>query len=196
MLIVIEGIDGSGKTTISNELKRKLEEKNYKVFLTKEPFDKRIKDIILSIISEDHPKTKYFGFSLACLFCADRYIHQTIIEEKLKENFIVISDRYYHSSFAYQSNYEDFDIEWLKNLHKFIIKPDFTFILDVPVEIAIERTSDRTKRTSYENINFLKKVRENYLKLPNILKDEKIFIIDNTKSVEETVNNILKIIKI
>lgn len=196
MFIVIEGIDGCGKTKVAEELKKKLEEKGYKVFLTREPFNTKIKELIRSIIKEDHPKTKYFGLSLACLFAADRYLHQIEIEERLKQNFIVISDRYYHSSFSYQSNYEAFNLRWLKILHKYIIKPDFVFILDVPVEVALERIKDRSEKTSYETLEFLRKVREKYLKLPKLLKDEKIFIIDNSGNIEETINKILSIIRL
>ncbi|MEM4571164.1 MAG: dTMP kinase, partial [Nanopusillaceae archaeon] len=111
MFIVIEGIDGCGKTRVIEELKKRLEEKGNKVFLTKEPFDNRIKELIKSIIKEEHPKNKYFGLFLACLFAADRYLHQIEIEDKLNQNFIIISDRYYYSSFSYQSNYENFDLE-------------------------------------------------------------------------------------
>ncbi|MEM1804670.1 MAG: dTMP kinase, partial [Nanopusillaceae archaeon] len=109
---------------------------------------------------------------------------------------IVISDRYYYSSFSYQSNYEDFNLRWLKTLHKYIIKPDFVFILDVPAEVALERIKDRSEKTSYETLEFLRKVREKYLKLPKLLKDEKIFIIDNSGNIEETINKILSIIKL
>ncbi|MEM4773104.1 MAG: dTMP kinase [Nanoarchaeales archaeon] len=79
MFIVIEGIDGCGKTRVIEELKKRLEEKGNKVFLTKEPFDNRIKELIKSIIKEEHPKNKYFGLFLACLFAADRYLHKILL---------------------------------------------------------------------------------------------------------------------
>ena len=196
MFIVFEGIDGSGKTTIINLLKEYLEKKNYKVWLTKEPTDSKIGKLIREILQEGHEINEIWGKIMIFLFTADRYYHQIEIREKLKENYIVISDRYYHSTFAYQIMYPGSSIEFLKYLYKDLIKPDYVFVLDVPVEIALERMSERKRKHMYERKEFLEKVRENYLKLKEILPDENIYIIDNKKEPEKTLKEIIEILKL
>mgnify|MGYP001772824834 FL=1 len=192
--IVIEGIDGSGKTTVANILKDILNQKGYKVFLTKEPFRSDIKEIIKKIVSEGI-YDKFYGYSLACLFTSDRFLHNKVIEEYLREGYIVISDRSYHSTFCYQGIYEGFNIEWLKCITKPLRKPDVVIILDVLPEIAINRIkSARSDEFPYEKIEFLEKVRRAYLNLKNILPDENIYIIDNNGSLEKTIEEILKIL--
>jgi len=194
MLIVIEGIDGCGKTTVAELLKKRIEEKGYRVYLTKEPFNQKIKELIREIIEKEHELNEYFGKTLALLFSADRYLHQMEIMKKLSEGYIVISDRYYHSSFAYQTIYKGITFDFIKSITPFLVKPDYVFILDIPVEVALNRISIRDKKTRYEEKEILEKVRENYLKIKDILKDERIFIINNNRNINETLKEILYII--
>ncbi len=194
MFIVVEGIDGCGKTTVVNELKRILEEKGYRVYVTKEPFNPKIRNVIKDIIREEHEQNEVVGRALSLLFAADRYLHQIDILEKLSKGYVVISDRYYHSSYAYQTTYEGITLEYLKYINSSLKKPDYVFILDVPVDIAIARLSERKETTSYEKKDFLRKVRDNYLKLREELKDEKIYIIDNNRELRETIKEILSIL--
>ncbi|RDD52589.1 dTMP kinase [Nanoarchaeota archaeon NZ13-N] len=196
MLIVIEGIDGCGKTTIAELLKNILENKGYKVYLTKEPFRSDIKAIIKSIIEKKHDLNENFGKALSLLFAADRQIHQLEIKDKISKGFIVILDRYYHSSYTYQLLYKGVTLDFLEKINSSLLKPDYVFILDVPVDVAIERLMKRGITTEYERKDFLEKVRENYLKLKEILKEEKIFIINNNRNPEETIRDILSIIGI
>lgn len=194
--IVIEGIDGSGKTTIANMLKEYLEKKGYKVFLTKEPFNKEIKDIIKKI-TEEKKYTYEYGYAIASLFTADRFLHNKLIKEYLNEGYIVISDRAYHSTFCYQSIYEGFDIDWLKNLIKPLLKPDIVIVLDVSVENAIKRIErERSDRFPYEEYEILKKVREKYLNLKKILPDENIYIVNNDRDINETFKEILSLLSL
>jgi len=194
MLIVIEGIDGCGKTTVAENLKKKLEEKGYKVFLTKEPYNLKIRELIRDIIEKEHELDEYHGKVLALLFAADRHLHQLEIKKKISEGYIVISDRYYHSSFVYQVLYKGVTIDFIKTITPFLVKPDYVFILDVPVEVAIDRLSIRDKRTKYEEKEILEKARKNYLNIKNVLTDEKIFIINNNRNVDETIREILSIL--
>jgi len=196
MLIVIEGIDGSGKTFIAQKLVKYLENKGYKVFLTKEPTEGPTGKLIKNLLESEHKIDEIWGKIMALLFAADRYYHQIEISQKEKEGYIIISDRYYHSTFAYQLSYPNMDINWVMEMHKYLKKPDYVFILDVPVEIALERIKNREKKNIYENKEFLEKIRERYLKLKEILSDENIYYIDNTRSPEEVVSEIVNIIKL
>jgi len=194
--IAIEGIDGSGKTTIANLLYSKLSEKYNKITLMKEPYDNDLSKKIKEIISKEHEKNLDYGYLLALLFTADRSIKNIDLKKYLNSDYIIISDRSIYSTFSYQILYEGIDVEWLKCVSKYIIRPDITFILDVDPRIAVERINSRNKNiTSYENTEFLKKVRENFLKLKEIFPEDNIIYINGEEKPEEILNKILNIIE-
>ena len=194
--IAIEGIDGSGKTTITNLLYNDLSKRYNKLILMKEPYDNDLSKKIKEIISKEHEKNLDYGYLLALLFTADRSIKNIDLKKYLNNDYIVISDRSIYSTFSYQILYEGIDIEWLKCVSKYIIRPDITFILDVDPKIAVERINSRGKNiTSYENIEFLRKARENFLKLKEIFPEDNIIYIDGEEKPEEILEKILKIIE-
>ncbi len=197
MYIAIDGIDGSGKTTISEMLYKILSKKYDKVLLVKEPYDSDIKKKIKGIISNDHEKNLDYGHLLALLFAADRSIKNIELKKYINEKYIIISDRSIYSMFSYQTIYNGIDIEWLLCISRHIIKPDITFILDINPEEAIKRIySRKNKTTSYERLHILKKVRENFLKLREIFPNEKIIYLNAEKDPEEILKDILEILKI
>jgi dTMP kinase len=194
--IAIDGIDGSGKTTIANLLYNELSKKYNKIILMKEPYDNDLSKKIKEIILKEHEKNLDYGYLLALLFTADRSIKNIDLKKYLNNDYIVISDRSIYSTFSYQILYEGIDIEWLKCVSKYIIRPDITFILDVDPKVAVERINLRGKNiTSYENIEFLRKVRENFLKLKKIFPNDNIIYIDGEEKPEEILEKILNIIE-
>jgi len=194
--IAIEGIDGSGKTTIANLLYNELSKRYNKIVLMKEPYDNDLSKKIKEIILKEHEKNLDYGYLLALLFTADRSIKNIDLKKYLNNDYIIISDRSIYSTFSYQILYEGINIEWLKCVSKYIIRPDITFILDVDPKIAVERVNLRGKNiTSYENIEFLRKVRENFLKLKEIFPEDNIIYIDGEEKPEEILNKILNIIE-
>jgi len=195
--IAIEGIDGSGKTTIANLLYNELSKRYNKIILIKEPYDNDLSKKIKEIILKEHEKNLDYGYLLALLFTADRSIKNIDLKKYLNIDYIVISDRSIYSTFSYQILYEGMDIEWLKCVSKYIIRPDITFILDVDPKIAVERINLRSKNiTSYENIEFLRKVRENFLKLREIFPNDNIIYINGEEKPEEILEKILKLLEI
>ncbi|NAZ25925.1 MAG: dTMP kinase [Nanoarchaeota archaeon] len=194
--IAIEGIDGSGKTTIANLLYNELSKRYNKIVLMKEPYDNDLSKKIKEIILKEHEKNLDYGYLLALLFTADRSIKNIDLKKYLNNDYIIISDRSIYSTFSYQILYEGINIEWLKCISKHIIRPDITFILDVDPKIAVERVNLRGKNiTSYENIEFLRKVRENFLKLKEIFPEDNIIYIDGEEKPEEILDKILNIIE-
>ncbi|TSD02371.1 MAG: dTMP kinase [Parcubacteria group bacterium Athens0714_24] len=188
--IVFEGQDGSGQSTQAKLSKEYLESKNYFVVLTKEPtLDSEAGIKIREILDE---KTKSDPADLQKLFSQDRKEHlDNLIISALKENKIVISDRYFFSSFAFGSI--DLDLDWLIEINNEFLIPDMTFILDVKPEICIERINKRGKKvTLFEKIEKLKKVRENYKKFPSMF--ENVYLIDGEKSIPEVFEQIKKIL--
>ena len=183
MFIVLDGIDGCGKSTQAKLLAEWFRSNRREVLLTAEPTKSRIGLFIREILSGNenvNPKT------LALLFTADRYEHiVNEIEPALSNNRIVISERYYHSTITYQEA-QGVDRKWLLDINKFARKPDMTIFLDIKPEIGVKRT---TTNEIFEKKEFLEKVRDNYLKL-----DENMKKIDANRSKEDVFDEIKKIV--
>jgi len=184
-----EGIDGSGKTTISKMVYEELRKK-WDVVLTKEPTDSWLGKSVEKAIEE-----KKDAITISLLFMADRNEHLKDIHKWIEEGKVVLCDRYMDSTFAYQSAHlddvMDNPLRWLKGVHApFLIKPDKTFLFIIEPSKAISRI--KRKKTFFENESFLEKVQEYYL----VLSKEKRFVkLDATKSKEELKEKCIKRIK-
>ena len=180
-LIVIEGIDGAGKTTHARKLVRWLRKKGIRTRYTFEPTRGAIGRILEKMAS----KRKVDVRVEALLFAADRIDHlNKIIRPLLEKGFIIISDRYVHSSIAYQSITVG-DQGWVKELNKFAEKPDLVILLDVDPETGLKRI--KRKRARFERIEILKKVREKYLELA---EREGFKVINANRGVEEVFEDV------
>jgi len=180
-LITIEGIDGSGKTTVAKILHEKIGNS----ILTAEPTDGWIGKMIKKAIDK-----RADGMTLALLFSADRNEHLKEIKKWLKEGKIVICDRYFDSTLAYQKEQLKFENaeKWLLNLQPFLIKPDLTILLKIEPKRAIERI--KRKKVFFENEDFLESVQKNYLEMAK--EEERFFVVDASKSIDEVVDDCLK----
>ena len=193
--VTFEGIDGSGKSTISKGVYEKLKKEGYDAILTFEPTDTELGKIVKKCIEENYdPVVTTFAF------IADRIQHVREIKKWVKDNKIVLCDRYADSTYAYQAvQLEDIiekPIKWLKELHdRFIIKPDLTFLCVLEVDKALSRIKNREKLVSFEQKEFLEKVQKNYLHLASLEK-ERFVMIDASKSVNKIVDEcIVKILE-
>ncbi|HDM25066.1 dTMP kinase [Euryarchaeota archaeon ex4484_162] len=193
--VTFEGIDGSGKSTISKRVYKKLGEMGYDVVLTFEPTDTSLGRIVKKCIEENsEPIMTTFAF------IADRMQHVKELKRWLERGKIVLCDRYADSTYAYQAvqleNIIENPIRWLKDLHdEFILKPDLTFLCVLDVDKALDRIKNRGKLFSFERKDFLKKVQRNYLYLASLEK-ERFVLLDTSKSIDETVKECLdKILK-
>lgn len=188
--IVVEGLDGSGKSTQIKMLKEYLESKGEKVYMTAEPSEGRIGKTLREMLSEDIPTDMYFQ---AGMFLADRIDHCTNpengIKKMLEEGYTVISDRYYYSTFAYQGTKSDMDYIMKINIDcPAILRPDVCIFLDLNPEICKGRIdTNRGKTEMYEkNIEVMKSIRKNFLDVLNSLNDrENIKIINAEGSIED-----------
>jgi len=150
--IVIEGIDGAGTTTQAELLCRRLSERGGSCTLTREPSDGPIGRLIRDILEKRIPSLRNVykdDFAerdvLSLLFTADRMDH--ILREvlpRLREGSHVVSDRYFHSTCAYQMKNAE-HLEWIIGLHKFALIPDLTIFIELPPETALERIRLRSK---------------------------------------------------
>lgn len=188
LFIVLDGGDGAGTTTHSHLLKGFLESKGYKVHLTQEPSKSKIGLLIREFLkNKEIPPT-----TDALLFAADRDLHyHNEILNKLKEGYIVISDRYLESSIVYQSVQSDkISVDWVKEINKFVGLPDITIILDVDPKIALARKEEKDLE-KFEDTVFLDKVRNLYLKRAKI---ENYYLISSDDIIEIVQEKIQKIV--
>jgi dTMP kinase len=183
--ITFEGIDGSGKSTVSKLVYEKMKDEGYDVVLTFEPTDSLIGKMVQKCI-----ETSADPFVTAFTFIADRIGHCKKIQSWLDQGKIVLCDRYAESTYAYQGaqmqDLVDNPIKWLQELSKDrIIIPDRTFVFVIEPEESIKRIQGRDKLVPFEKTSFLKKVHDNYLRL---ITGKRFVKIDATKSVEELVD--------
>ena len=192
--IVFEGIDGSGKTTQIKLLCQALSERNIPVHITKEPTDNPMGKLLRKcLMGEQKADLK----AIAALFAADRLDHITAddgILDNLKRGNTVLCDRYYLSSYAYQS--VDCDLDWIMALNSeaaSMARPDLHIFLDVPAEQSMGRVESRGETEIFEKLDRQQQIRKIFFELFEKLKDkENILIIDGTRSPEVIAEEILK----
>jgi dTMP kinase len=171
MFITLEGPDGSGKSSQIPALAEWLREFGYDVFTTREPGGTQIGDQIRQVLHDldnttMHPRTEIL------LFLAARAQHvEEVMRPKLKNNTIVICDRYADSTLAYQGYGHGVDLEMLRKLLDFStggLYPDLTILLDMDVEKGLDRrkqSGGEWNRLDAYTVAFHKRVREGYLVL-------------------------------
>ncbi len=160
LLIVLEGIDGSGKTTIAKMLIEELEGRGYRTIYTFEPWTTKF----IENLKELGPlRDAYID---ALVYAADRLVHiKSVIEPAITNGYIVICDRYYYSSVAYQSAMGA-PMDWVLTVNKFVLKPNLAIYLDIEPEVGIARKRGYISRfPEYEEYEILKKVRNVYLEM-------------------------------
>jgi len=184
LFIVFEGIDGSGKSSCMASVAEALKRKN--VIVTSEPTRSKIGMLIRSS-PESLPETE------ALLFTADRAEHTAEIKKWIAENKIVLCDRYFASTVAYQSsklNGRSADTQWLLRMNeKVIIQPDLTLLFDIDPEKGLERVESRGEKSKFERLEFLSEVRKNYLKLA---KKFDFVIIDASRTREKVFDAVME----
>jgi len=187
VFICIEGIDASGKTTQSRRLVRKLIEKGYEALYTTEPTNGPIGRLLRRYLLKG--KERIPSVVEALLFAADRVEHvQKEIQPALKTGKIVVSDRYVYSSLAYQGA-TGLDIDWIKKINRWAVKPHLAIYLDVSPNVLVERV--KRKPSVMENLETQRKVREFYLKL---VEEKQLVLVDGNRPVKEVAEDIWKIV--
>jgi dTMP kinase len=189
--IVIEGLDGSGQSTQVKLLNAFLVQKGYQVITTKEPTQesisgKKIKEVLDKSLEID-------ALELQELFAQDRKEHlERKIIPNLKQNKVVISDRYYFSTFAYGAAHGA-DLNELIKMNENFLLPDLTFLLKVKPETCINRIEKRgNPKTLFEKREQLAKVWDIYKILPERFKN--IYIIDAEQSIENVFGQIKRLL--
>lgn len=193
MFITFEGGEGSGKTTQIRLLAEYLRGLGYEVVLTKEPGGCPIADKIRAILLDAESKEMDWVTELL-LFSASRSQHVAeVIKPALKAGFVVLCDRYADSSFAYQVEGRGLSNEVFQQLTQIAtggLKPEVTFLLDIPVEVGINRAlarmADCTKEARFEQemTAFHTKVHAGFKKLVE-QEPERFRVINANRGIDE-----------
>ncbi len=171
MFITLEGPEGSGKTSHIPYLVEYLREKGYVVFPTREPGGTSISEQIREVIHdlknvEMHPRTETLLYQ-----AARAQIVEQVIKPRLADGEIVISDRYYDSTIAYQGYGHQQNLEEVRALVKYAtggLTPDLTILLDLDVEVGLKRkkkNDEEWNRMDAHEVEFYKRVRAGYLEM-------------------------------
>ena len=188
VLVNLEGIDGCGKSTQSKLLLEKLEGEGEKVIILKEPTKRPHGQKLWDVL---HGKRKASNEEILELFVLDRKQHvEEKIQPSLDDGAVVLMDRYYYSSMAYQVA-GGIDVEEIREKHAFAPKPDIVLIFDLPVSIALERVKGHSDADEFEKEEHLEKVRVAYLDLEN---DPLVRIVDATRTPEGIFGDVWKLV--
>lgn len=147
LLIVIEGTDGSGKSTQLELLKKYIQAQSYGVMVSEWKTSRLIANVIDDAKDRNLLNATTYSLLYAADF-ADRLENQII--PALKSGFIVLLDRYYYTALA-RDVVRGQDIEWVKNLYDYAPEPDLVFYLDMPVDVLLKRIIGTTGLDFYES---------------------------------------------
>ena len=193
--ICFEGVEGSGKSTQAKLLYKFIKKKITKnVILTREPggtlFSEKIRNLMLDKKTNISPLTEFF------LLMAARNEHIiSKINFYLKKNFIIICDRFFYSTLAYQHYLEGMDKKFIFSIQKKIfnkIHPDITFLIDLNKKDSKVRINKRAKKTNkFDKLSsyHFNKIRNGFIKISKMYKN-KIVLIKGSKSLNEIQNEI------
>ena len=214
-IIVIEGVNDSGKETQSKLLAKTLKEEGYKVVefsfpMYKSPTGKIFKNCVLGKDGNGYFEEGYENLDpyVVCLYtAADRKYHKEKIERYLKNDYIVILNRYTSSNMAHQgSRYSDSEerfymYQWIDKLEYWLLKlpkPDCTILLKVPAKYLNQLSEKQVAFNFQEDIFDQDSVLNDYIELSELYNWDSIDCVSNNKmkSVEEIHEEIMKIVRI
>ncbi len=196
MFITLEGPEGSGKTSHIPHLVEYLREQGHVVFPTREPGGTSISEQIRDILhdmknAEMHPRTETLLYQ-----SARAQIVEQVIKPRLADKEIVISDRYYDSTIAYQGYGHQQNLDEIRALVKYAtggLSPDLTILLDLDVEVGLKRKTQNEvewNRMDAYTVEFHKRVRAGYLEM--VKQEPQRWVVVNSNQKWEDVQEELK----
>jgi dTMP kinase len=198
LFITLEGPEGSGKTSHIPRLVEYLREKGYTVFSTREPggtpIGEQIRDVIHDLKNQEmHPRTETLLYQ-----AARAQIVEQVIKPRLADGEIVISDRYYDSTIAYQGYGHQQDLEQIRALVKYAtggLVPDLTVLLDLDVEEGLKRKKkdNEWNRLDAYTVEFHQRVRQGYHEMVEA-EQSRWVVVDASQKWESVQEELRKVI--
>lgn len=199
--ITFEGVEGAGKSTQSKLLVEYLNNNGIEAVWTREPGGSEGAEEIRKLLING-AVNKWDGITELLLMYASRRDHtEKKVKPLLAEGKVVISDRYFDSSLAYQGYGHNLDLSKIQKIREIVLdnfKPDITIILDLDIKKGLERTNIRGEKNRFEDmdITFHNRVRNGFLHISQT-EPERVKLLDvDNKSIEEIQKEILHILSL
>lgn len=195
-LIVIEGTDGCGKTTIENEIIEHYKKRSINIIITYQPTGwwREDKNIITTLHKRSGGEVLK-DEAVALFALADRVNHQrSCLEPELEQGSVILCNRYVYSLFSYYMAMGTINLEWLKNVAEFVIEPDLSILLHVTPVTAINRIISRDGKNPEaldQNEEIVRKIIGSFIELAD---KNNIHTISTDCDIKETVENCVRLI--
>jgi dTMP kinase len=207
LFIVLEGVDGAGTTTHTRRLSQALGERGLPVRPTREPSDGpigvQIRQFLTGrlVVPGLHGPRPPSWTTMALLFAADRMDHiESTVLPNLNDGVTVISDRYYHSSVAYQSMTGGGDAEavaWVKAINQHARRPDLTIVLDIPPEVSARRRTERNiGREIFDDGELQSQLGGFYRDIDQHFPGERIVHVDSNRPEVDVAADVLRHVRV
>ena len=195
--ITVEGGDGAGKTTQLEFIQSWLEHQGINVVTTREPggtaLGEGIRELLLGPANLQISELT----ELMLIFAARHQHLEEVIKPAMAQGKWVLCDRFTDATYAYQGAGRVLDMQTIQKLEQWVqgeLRPDLTLILDVPVELGLERTRKRgadQDRFEKQNLTFKQKVRESYLQTAQA-EPERVKVLDASADLEAVQKDLAK----
>lgn len=192
-LIAVEGLEGAGKSTALNTIKRFLTKRVPGLITTREPGGTRVGEVIRNVIKEPSAEPLDPRAELLLLYAARVQLIEQVIRPALREGNWVLADRFELSTFAYQGGGRKLSQDMIAQLSSFCLndfKPDLIVFLDISPEMGLRRARKRGKsdRIEQEKLSFFKDVYHCY---HQCIKDmNNVIVIDASQSLDKVQHDI------
>jgi dTMP kinase len=194
--ITFEGIDGSGKTTQLKLTEKYLSEKGFDILTLREPgstpVSERIRNILLNKKLDINPVSE-----LMLYLAARAELVETTIAPAIRDGRIVLCDRFYDSTTAYQGYGRGIDIKLIKKLNCLAIndsKPDLTFVVDINYAASLKRRKKKSDRLESESKAFFNRVRNGFLEIARQEKS-RVVVLNGGKSIDKIFDEVKSCLK-
>lgn len=200
LFITIEGVEGVGKSTNIDVIKRHLTDKKIDFVVTREPGGTFLAEKIRELLVKTHIEENLSDLSELLLIFASRAQHlEKLIKPTLAKGTWVICDRFTDATYAYQGGGRGLDQRKISLLEKLVqedLRPDLTVILDLNPQVGLERAKQRGELDRFENedMDFFKKVRATYLETA-AADPKRCIVLDASLELSEVKSQLLKSLK-
>ena len=200
LFITIEGVEGVGKSTNIDVIKRYLTDKKIDFVVTREPGGTFLAEKIRELLVKAHIEENLSDLSELLLIFASRAQHlEKLIKPTLAKGTWVICDRFTDATYAYQGGGRGLDQRKISLLEKLVqedLRPDLTVILDLNPQVGLERAKQRGELDRFENedMDFFKKVRATYLETA-AADPKRCIVLDASLELSEVKSQLLKSLK-
>ncbi len=192
--ITLEGGDGAGRTTCLKHIEARIKQAGIELCVTREPGGTRTGEKIREILLDRGNFDILDETELMLMFAARAQHLNELIRPTLASDTWVLCDRFTDATYAYQGGGRGISNDRIAELEKWVqrgLKPDLTLLLDLPVEIGLERAGQRSTpdRFESENIAFMERMRSSYLEIAS-REPERVKIIDSSLTLENVLSQI------